>query len=129
MDGIVQRFLNHHPMRVDGIAMKTNKTLSRFFYVDKSSIHGKGVFARVPIHAGSYLGTYNGPVTKDNDTYVLWVEEKKGRWVGRNGRNLLRYLNHSRRPSAEFDGFDLYALRDIPAGSEITFDYGEDPAG
>jgi SET domain-containing protein len=58
--------------------------------------------------------------------HVLWVEEEDGCWLGRDGRNILRYLNHHEEPSAEFDGFELYALRDIPAGKEITIHYGEE---
>ena len=42
----------------------------------------------------------------------------------RSGRNLLRWLNHQTPGNARFDGFDLYALTDIAAGEEITFDYG-----
>ncbi|MGD8379533.1 MAG: SET domain-containing protein-lysine N-methyltransferase [Gammaproteobacteria bacterium] len=96
--------------------------LTRMIYVDDSPIHGRGVFARVDITAESFIGTYEGPVVEDNDTYVLWVDER----IGRDGRNELRYLNHSSRPNAEFDGFDLYAIEDIPAGAEITFHYGDD---
>ncbi len=100
-----------------------------YFYVDDSPIHGKGLFARRRFRKGQYLGTYEGPETEENDTYVLWVEVEEGRWVGRDGKNLLRWLNHSNEPNAEFDGYDLYALRTIQPGEEITFDYGEDPAG
>jgi hypothetical protein len=44
--------------------------------------------------------------------------------VGRIGRNRLRFLNHAKDPNAEFDGFDLYALRAIAVGEELTIDYG-----
>nr|WP_242470281.1 SET domain-containing protein [Allochromatium vinosum] len=37
---------------------------------------------------------------------------------------MLRWLNHSDDPNAEFDGFELYARRTIAVGSEITIDYG-----
>jgi SET domain-containing protein len=47
---------------------------------------------------------------------------------GRRGLNLLRYLNHAERPNAEFDGFDLYALKNIRAGEEITFNYSPNEA-
>jgi hypothetical protein len=43
--------------------------------------------------------------------------------IGRSGRNLLRWLNHQVPCNARFDGFDLYAARDIVPGEEITFDY------
>ena len=98
-------------------------------YVTDSPIHGKGLFARRHIEAGSYIDTYQGQETLDNGMHVLWVEVEDGEWVGRNGENILRYLNHSQKPCAEFDGFDLYAAHDIVPDQEITIDYGEDPNG
>jgi SET domain-containing protein len=96
--------------------------------VGDSPIHGKGVFASRAIAAGSYIGTFRGPAAWRNGTYVLWVWLDDGRAVGRRGRNHFRYLNHAPSANAEFDGFDLYAVRDIPAGVEITIDYGPDYA-
>lgn len=98
-------------------------------YVAPSPIHGKGLYARVPIEAGRYIGTYEGPAAKRNGSHVLWVYDTDGSTTGRRGMNALRYLNHSARPLAEFDGFDLYALRAIGPGEEITIDYngGMDP--
>ena len=109
--------------------MKKNSELEKYFYVDNSPIHGKGLFARKKLKKEQFLGTYHGPKTKENDMHVLWVEEEEGKWIGKDGKNMLRYLNHSNKPCAEFDGFDLYALRDIKKDEEVTFDYGEDPAG
>lgn len=103
--------------------------LSDLFYVDESGIHGKGLFAKVELKKGRYLGTYKGPERSDIDNsgpHVLWVETDDGRWIGRDGRNLLRYLNHSKKPCAEFDGFDLYALKTIKTGGELTINYGEE---
>jgi SET domain-containing protein len=57
---------------------------------------------------------------------VLWVESEEGVWVGRDGRNILRYMNHHEKPCAEFDGFELFALHDIRQGSEIFIHYGEE---
>ena len=102
--------------------------LEKLFYVDNSPIHGKGLFARTRLEKGKYLGTYDGPTARKNAMHVLWVEEEEGKWIGRDGKNILRYLNHSNKPCAEFDGFDLYAMRDIKKDEEVTFDYGEDPA-
>lgn len=90
-----------------------------------SEIHGWGVFARVPIAKGARIGEYKGAETEDNDTYVLWVEDGDD-LIARNGENGLRFLNHSHSPNAVFDGFELFALRDIEVDEEITFDYGED---
>lgn len=91
-----------------------------------SPIHGTGCFARRAFAAEEYIGTYEGPLAKRDGTYVLWVYQEGQAPVGRSGRNLLRYLNHQEDGNAEFDGFDLYARREIACGEEITFDYNSD---
>lgn len=73
------------------------------------------------------MGEYDGPVVTENGSHVLWVEKNDDAWVGRDGKNLLRYLNHSAEPHAEFIEFELYALCDIDPDEEITIDYGEEP--
>ena len=100
----------------------------RLTVVNESTIHGKGLFAREEIEIDSWLGTYEGPEASRNGSHVLWVYEDDG-LVGRSGRNKLRYLNHSTNPNAEFNGFDLFALRDIRVGEEVTIHYGEDWEG
>ncbi len=92
--------------------------------VMNSGIHGKGLFAKEDIENDTYLGEYKGPEAKKNGSHVLWVFDDSV--VGRSGRNKLRYLNHSRKCCAEFDGFELYSVRQIMAGEEITINYGED---
>jgi len=91
-------------------------------YVAESPIHGKGLFAKCGLAKGMFVGTYLGPAAKRNGSHVLWVEHGD-RWIGRRGFNRLRYLNHSARPNAEFDGFDLYVIRRIRPHEEITIDY------
>jgi len=92
-------------------------------YRAPSVIHGTGCFARIPFAAGDLIGTYAGPAVRRDGTYVLWVLEAGAAPLGLSGRNLLRWLNHQDPGNARFDGFDLYALSDIDAGEEITFDY------
>lgn len=105
-----------------------NEILEQYYYVKDSGIHGMGLYARVDIPKGEYMGTYDGPEVDDNGMHVLWVEEEDGIEVGRDGQNMLRYLNHSAKPHAEFEGFDLYARKKIKKDTEITIDYGSDPA-
>lgn len=94
-------------------------------YSAPSPIHGKGLYAKVAIGEGEYIGTYRGYRTSRDGRHVLWVTED-GRSIGRNGLNLLRYLNHSDEPNASFDGFDLFAKEDIEPGDEITINYEGD---
>ena len=89
-----------------------------------SAIHGNGLFAHRSFSRDEYIGTYDGPAARRNGKYVLWITEEDGSEFGVRGMNVLRYLNHAKRPNAFFDGVDLYAARRISAGQEITFDYG-----
>jgi uncharacterized protein len=90
-----------------------------------SPIHGCGCFARVALGAGDHIGTFEGEEVGEDGPHVLWVyDAETGAACARRGNNLLRWLNHSARPNAEFEGFDLYARCPIAAGEEITIDYG-----
>ncbi len=91
----------------------------------KSPIHGRGLFAKRRFWKGGYIATFEGTRTARDGTHVLWVLDEDGKETGIRGRNSLRFLNHSSCPNAEFRGPDLHALRNIQAGSEITFHYGE----
>lgn len=104
-----------------------NSELKELVYAAPSTIHGTGLFANRTIAEGEYIGTYWGPEAKRNGMYVLWVYEGDGASaVGRSGRNLLRFLNHSENCNSAFYEFDLYATKRINKGREITFDYGEE---
>jgi SET domain-containing protein len=96
--------------------------------VADSPVHGRGLFARHDIPAGTWIGHYDGQQTQQNGMHVLWMETGAGEdeWVGYDGNNELRFLNHALQPNGEMDGLDLYARRDILAGEEITIDYGEE---
>jgi SET domain-containing protein len=106
--------------------MSKTHDLDHFFYVAESEIHGKGLFARRKIRKGTYLGEYDGPETGENGMHVLWAEMDDGEWIGRDGQNLLRYINHSEKPCAEFAGFELFATCSIDVDQEITIHYGDE---
>ena len=95
------------------------------FYVADSTIHGRGVFAGRGFGEDEAIGTYQGLPTQKDGTYVLWLYEDE-EWRGIDGTSPLRFLNHSCEPNADFDGCELYALRHIEPGQEITFHYGEE---
>ena len=105
------------------MSTKSNGKLADLVYVAPSPIHGRGVFAKKPIPKGAHIGTYEGPLAKRNGKYVLWVQDEDGTVEARRGMNQLRYLNHTQEPNAEFDGFDLYATKNIRRREEITFNY------
>ncbi|MEN8174788.1 MAG: SET domain-containing protein-lysine N-methyltransferase [Pseudomonadota bacterium] len=107
-------------------ARRSDRQLASWVYAGNSGIHGQGVFAARPISRQEYIGTFHGPKSKRDGTYVLWVEDAHGIYVARRGTNLLRFLNHSRPGNAVFHGFDLFAADTICIGDELTIDYGPD---
>ena len=98
--------------------------MSNLVYVAPSDIHGSGLFAARTLRAGQLIGVYDGPISEQDGTYVLWIENDSGGWTGYDGTNELRYMNHADSPTAEMDGLNCYALVDIESEQEITIDYG-----
>jgi len=106
----------------------TDYTENPLCLVAESNVHGRGLFARQDIPANTWIGHYDGPSTHENGMHVLWVDEGQvdENWIGYDGNNELRFMNHASSPNGEMDSLDLYALHDIAAGEEITIDYGEE---
>lgn len=93
------------------------------FEVKDSPIHGRGLFATLPIRKGTLIGTLEGQATRKNGMYVLWLDDRRGLHV----TNDLRYINHDDVPNAAYyDDATVVALRDIFPGEEITHDYEGD---
>ena len=92
-----------------------------------SPIHGRGVFALRRLRTGGHIATFEGRPTRRDGIHVLWISEDDDgdREIGIEGRNELRYLNHSVNPNAEFLGLELFATRNIQPGHEVTIHYGE----
>lgn len=104
-----------------------------------SPIHGIGVFLLEPVKAGQLLWRFDSRIDRIYseaelaslparmrryiETYSTWHEGLK-LWIlcGDNGR----HFNHSDRPNTISHGIgfgDDVALRDLPAGAELTSDY------
>jgi SET domain-containing protein len=89
-------------------------------YVDDSAIHGRGLFAKTYIPAGTLIGVVRGRPTESDGEHVLWINERSGIQVLCD----LRYINHSDTPNAAYyDDLEVRATRDIDPGEEITHDY------
>lgn len=101
-------------------------SLNRVLAVRTSPIHGRGLFSCRDIAAGTLLGVYEGTPTRRDGTHVLWVQEDGEQWIGYDGTNVFRFMNHSARPNCEMDGQECWALRNIRENEEITIDYGEE---
>ena len=99
-----------------------------------SRIEGRGLLATRAFRAGGRLATYRGPVVAappgpDAEGRIHALELGPGKWIdGSDPANLARFANHACEPTAEAvrvgDVVELRALRDLVAGTEVTFDYG-----
>jgi uncharacterized protein len=97
-----------------------------------SPSHEKGVFARETVLAGERLAILGGDIMfldeihdlpEPLQEYPMQIEE---RFVLGNRRDIddTDYFNHSCDPNAGFKGqIFLVAMRRIPPGEEVTFDY------
>ncbi len=94
------------------------------YYVDKSHIHGKGLFAARRIKKGEVIGIIEGRPSKKDGPHVLWFDD------GTKGFRVtceLRFINHTKTPNVGyFDDHTVVALRNIKKGEELTHDYGDD---
>lgn len=112
----------------------------------QSAIHGRGVYARATIPDGTRVIEYTGErITKpeagrreaqrlirqqnggDASVYVFNLNRRHD-LDGRSRRNVARLINHSCAPNCRTETIRgrvwIIARREIPAGEELTFDYG-----
>lgn len=90
--------------------------------VGPSSVHGKGVFAKIGFAQGQRIGYFEG-YEVSSDTLHSFFVKATGQRIEPTGP--LRYLNHSCDANAHFEGLWLCASHDIKEGEEITIDYSE----
>ena len=107
----------------------------------RSGVHGKGMFAVQDLAEGETLIEYVGEIiswkealrrhphdpTDPNHTFYFHVDEKHV-IDAKHGGNSSRWINHSCAPNCEADEQKgrvfIKALRNIPAGQELFYDYG-----
>lgn len=98
------------------------------FYVDNSTIHGKGCFTRIPIKKGERYAFHVLPVDKPHNLWhsFPYSGSKQSCIV----LSEFSYCNHSKTPNFEMIKLDkiertftFEALEDIPEYSEITINY------
>jgi hypothetical protein len=113
----------------------------RRIQVRRSGVHGKGVFAVVPLEPDDIIIEYKGEVidwpealrrhphdpSQPNHTFYFHVDED--RVIDANvGGNAARWINHACEPNCEADEADgrifIKALRAIAPGEELFYDYG-----
>lgn len=109
--------------------------------VKRSGVHGKGVFAARPIAKGEVVIEYTGEIitweealdrhphdpADPNHTFYFHLDD--GHVIdGKHNGNAAKWINHSCKPNCEADqeGDRVFikALRAIPAGEELFYNYG-----
>ena len=106
-------------------------------YVAKSRIVGRGLFAGSRIRARAKIGEFEGEVIGLREArrrakgrrIVAIVELERHALDATRSRRGFRFINHSCEPNTFFrctpERAEVYALRDIRRGEELTVDYGE----
>jgi hypothetical protein len=118
----------------------------RWIRCRRSTIHGRGVYARCAIPYDTRIIEYTGErITKteakkreaqrlerqrrggDSCVYIFDLN-KRHDLDGRSGKNSARLINHSCAPNCRAETIRgrvwIIARRDIAVGEELTFDYG-----
>lgn len=119
------------------------KSLPTWHKVQRSDLHGNGIFAACDIPAETVIFEYHGArisqeeadekpsADPDDDFHTFFFSLSSGDIIdgGENG-NDARWINHSCEPNCEAqedeNGERVYivALHDIPEGEELLYDYG-----
>lgn len=111
-----------------------------YYVVRNSKIHGKGVFAKRPIRKGTQVLEYTGKIvsreeadeigttTVNGHTHTMLFTIDDDRVIDGNVGGNAKFINHSCEPNCEAVQYDddrifIEALRSIPKGQEITYDY------
>jgi SET domain-containing protein len=123
------------------VVQKSQNARRQRIQVRRSGVHGKGVFALTDIARGETLIEYVGEViswkvaqrrhphdpSDPNHTFYFHVDDNHV-IDAKVGGNSARWINHSCDPNCEADetGGRIFirALRDIPEGKELSYDYG-----
>jgi hypothetical protein len=108
-------------------------------YIDKSPIHGFGLFAETFISEKTELCLLDGQIVpwdvyKDNQDVIEWNALPGEILLLRPWRTKYSLINHSRAPNlkvlSENDGgmrLRVVAIKDIQANEELLLDYRDEP--
>jgi SET domain-containing protein len=130
-----------HLIKFLAVSPKTSTSPARRIQTRRSGVHGKGVFAVADIAEGETIIEYVGEViswqeaqdrhphdpTDPNHTFYFHIDEHRV-IDAKFGGNSSRWINHACDPNCEADEQEgrifIKALRNIPAGTELNYDYG-----
>ncbi len=104
--------------------------MKKNLHVGKSDIHGKGIFCSTDIKKGEHIAFISGTLKRfkskssnEASSIPTWYGINKSTWIDP-GKGIFSFFNHSCDPNTAIIGTKkVVARRDIPAGTELTFDY------
>lgn len=129
------------PARTTAKAAPRRPAAGRRIQVRKSGVHGKGVFALVPIPKGTRIIEYVGEIiswpeaqrrhphdpSDPNHTFYFHVDDERVIDAAVGG-NAARWINHACNPNCKAEEEEgrifIDARRNIAAGEELFYDYG-----
>ena len=102
--------------------------------IRSSAIHAAGCYTTSPIRKGTRVAEYDGPrLSKDEadtcyeDSPITYLFGLGDGSIVIDGHCMAMFINHSCDPNCETEEIDgrvwITAIRDSPAGEEITYDY------
>lgn len=102
--------------------------------IRSSAIHAAGCYTTTPIRKGKRVAEYTGPRLSKDEADTMYEESPLTYLFGLgdgarviDGHCMAMFLNHSCDPNCETDERDgriwITAIRNIPAGAELTYDY------
>ncbi len=115
--------------------MSISEPFSKLLIKKRSALGGIGLYTSVPLKKGTYVIEYTGEKITEEEAnrrggkYLFTINS---RWTvdGKDRKNTARYINHSCKPNCEAQikkgRVLIYAIKNISAGEELTFDYGEE---
>ena len=121
--------------------------MKKLYIIKNSKLHGKGLFARENIKAGTNIIEYIGEkITKAQSDKIAEIQLKKAEKNKDEGQvyiftlndkydingnvsyNKARLMNHSCDPNCDTDIIDnkiwIRSFKDVRKGQELTYDYG-----
>jgi SET domain-containing protein len=119
---------------------KKGAPASKMYEVRSSKIQGRGVFAKRVIKKGELIGEYTGeritekesdrryPFDDDERHHTFLFQLDNGLIIdAMHGGSAVRFINHSCDPNCEANEEDsrmyISAIKDIPKGQELAYDY------
>lgn len=114
---------------------KVQKKDSRFVVRRAQKGAGLALFTNVPFKKGDTVIEYVGkristPVANELTTRYLFEVDENWTIDGSVQSNIARYINHGCKPNCESEIIKgrvyIQAIKNIKAGEEITYDYGDE---